>query len=766
MRMIDAQKQIDNMPSLVFAAKDRSGKGYVCPFCGSGSHSAHGTGVTTKDGVHYTCWSCSKIKNNDILDIYAMINDIQLDKSHYRQKVTAAAQAACITIDNNIEEPKKMSIKKVSENTENKKEEIDNEAEKKLIREDIKKATDGSNTTLADAYFFTRKISPATYTKFGAGAIREYVHPKNRLADKLDFCDKRIIIPTSDCSYVARAIDNDAKIKKINAGHKSLFNAKVLSRLKYTSVLVVEGEIDVMSIYEAQELNTTVDAVGLGGTTGGNLLVKYIKDNKIEVNKPIIIALDNDAAGKKASNEIKKLLDSENIPAQIAADGLWGEKKDANEYLCSCTSQQELTSWCGKLAMMCNSQYSFNVFSDFAKRKKYQEREDAASEAIPTGFSDLDKMLLGGIYNGSVYYIAGLPALGKTTLIHQLGEQIAEQGTNVIYIALEMSSEELYERAISRRTFLKDLEAKTDFLTADYRNIYATSQLDLSSSARQSRFSQRKIDMIEQCKDEYCKNAGSHFFCFESVGDDNWTNVNEILEKYRVAYGKTQCVVLIDYLQLMSNPLNHSATEKQVVDENVKGIKRLARKYDVPVLVISNMSRANYLKKVSFESFKESGAIEYGGDVILGLDLTDIDDVIAQAGMSNAKKKDDDDSNKSSQKSADELVRELLSSNPRRITMTVLKNRKGVPGRKIKWNYFPKYNTFIENHRENTFENTENDNEMNQLADYISSKELDESFSRETDSLHQVVQIDHSKKISNHISQDIDDTDMIKMSNL
>ena len=72
---------------------DRSGKGFICPICGSGSGS-HGTGITTKDGVHFTCWT-GCFTNADIIDIIGL----ETGATDYNSKLQAAAAEYGITID-------------------------------------------------------------------------------------------------------------------------------------------------------------------------------------------------------------------------------------------------------------------------------------------------------------------------------------------------------------------------------------------------------------------------------------------------------------------------------------------------------------------------------------------------------------------------------------------------------------------------------------------------------------------------------------------
>ena len=72
---------------------DNSKQGYICPICGSGSGNK-GTGITTKDGIHFTCWA-GCFSNSDIIDIIGMEQGL----TEYREKLNAAAKELNITID-------------------------------------------------------------------------------------------------------------------------------------------------------------------------------------------------------------------------------------------------------------------------------------------------------------------------------------------------------------------------------------------------------------------------------------------------------------------------------------------------------------------------------------------------------------------------------------------------------------------------------------------------------------------------------------------
>ena len=115
------------------------------------------------------------------------------------------------------------------------------------------------------------------------------------------------------------------------------------------------------------------------------------------------------------------------------------------------------------------------------------------------------------------------------------------------------------------------------------------------------------------------------------------------------------------------------ATDKTNTDKAVLELKRLSRDYKIPVIGISSFNRDSYSNKVSMKSFKESGAIEYGSDVLIGLQLKGADD--KNFDVDKEKQKD-----------------------PREVELVILKNRNGATGKKVNYKYYPMFNFFEEVH--------------------------------------------------------------------
>ena len=283
-------------------------------------------------------------------------------------------------------------------------------------------------------------------------------------------------------------------------------------------------------------------------------------------------------------------------------------------------------------------------------------KESANTPAIPTGFEELDRVLDGGLYAG-LYCVGAISSLGKTTFVMQIADQVAQQGQDVIFFSLEMSRYELMAKSISRTTFLiadEKREAKT------VRGI--------SVGARYKTYTQKETELIKQSVFEYSE-YGKNIYIVEGDAGITADKIRGLVKEYTEETGKTP-IVIIDYLQLIA-PHSERATDKQAIDRSVSELKRISRDYKAPVIAISSLNRQSYKDEANMAAFKESGAIEYSSDVLIGMQLKG-------AGGNNfdvdaAKKKD-----------------------PREVEVVILKNRNGKTGAKLDYRYYAAFNFFEE----------------------------------------------------------------------
>ena len=171
---------------------------------------------------------------------------------------------------------------------------------------------------------YHRGLSNQTLEHFGCGFDPSWQNPTNEYERQLP----RLIIPTGEHSYLARLAvklpddkEND-RFRCRKVGKVPIFNSSVLKEDK--PVFVVEGEIDAMSFHDVG-----ANAVGLGGTSGVNALLKTFEQE--HPKQPIVVALDNDTAGRNAKSRLIEGLDRLGV-MYIVAD-VCAPYKDANEAL-------------------------------------------------------------------------------------------------------------------------------------------------------------------------------------------------------------------------------------------------------------------------------------------------------------------------------------------------------------------------------------------------------------------------------------------------
>ena len=84
-------------------------------------------------------------------------------------------------------------------------------------------------------------------------------------------------------------------------------------------------------------------------------------------------------------------------------------------------------------------------------------RKSKGLNKIPTGFTELDDVLGGGIPYNSLTVLGALPGLGKSTFMFQIAEHMASKGVKVLIFSMEMSTEQITAKSISRETFVQNL---------------------------------------------------------------------------------------------------------------------------------------------------------------------------------------------------------------------------------------------------------------------------------------------------------------------
>lgn len=624
----------------------KKGSQYICPVCGSGTgKNKTPAGSITPDKQSYHCFSCEF--HGDIFDLIGQVEGIidQADKFNRTYEILNIH-----TEQNRRSSPINTDVLLSSE----------------LAVTDLTDYYRECHTRAEETdYFAFRGISKTTVDKFMLGFDPAWRSPKALREGKNPPASSRIIIPTTNQSYVARATDRNAdpKYKSIKEGISELFNREALWGID--PVFVVEGEIDALSVLEVG-----YQAVALGSTSNKRKLIELCQTTPPLVT--VILSLDNDEAGKKAQGELKNELEPLKIPVLEA--NISGAYKDPNEAL---TTNRGLFLQAVNDAVTYAMQYAQEIeetkkSESEARRKKYidetsvtakiddfigQIKANADTPVIPTGFTELDDILDEGLYEG-LYIIGAISSLGKTSFALQVADQIAQQGQDVLIFTLEMAKTELMAKSISRITYL---ECKGNAN-------HAKTTRGITAGKRYASYSKDERSLIDNSIKIYSGYTDC-LFIYEGVGDIGTAQVREIVETHVKVTGHKP-VIVIDYLQILT-PQEQRGSDKQNTDKAVFELKRLSRDYKIPVIAISSLNRENYTTAINMSAFKESGAVEYSSDVLLGLQLVG-------AG------KDNFDANAEKKK------------DPRQIELKVLKNRNGAMGDSVYFDYYPKFNYFKE----------------------------------------------------------------------
>lgn len=490
----------------------------------------------------------------------------------------------------------------------------------------------------AQAYLTLRGISQETASRYWLGYDRKM---------------KRLVIPAGTGSYVARTILPDGKPRYYNpAGvDVEVFNKRALYGDDGRPVFVTEGAVDALSIIEAGGL-----AVAINSASNVRKFLNVVDQRRPD--RSIIICMDNDDRGRAAAQELAAGLRDRDISAVTA--NICGQYKDPNERLVNDREgiERDIQASERRTCKPDNTAEYITMLmgAEIAQLRKQSDRK--------TGFQNLDREA-GSIYAG-LYVIGGISSVGKTTFVSQMADQMAAQGQHVLFFSLEQSRLEMVSKSISRITAQADPDR-------------GVTSLQIRTGAQGT--------SIKAATEKYLKDVGDRVSIIEANLACTPALIREYTEQYIRNNGGIRPTVIVDYLQVLQSDVDPETGRKptdprQSVDHNVTALKRMSRALEIPVFVLSSVSRSNYLVQIDFESFKESGGIEYTADVVWGLQLAAIHDTVF-----------DGDPRKDVSKKRDRIA-EAKEATPREIELVCLKNRYGKSRYSADFTYYPQYDLF------------------------------------------------------------------------
>jgi replicative DNA helicase len=451
-------------------------------------------------------------------------------------------------------------------------------------------------------------------------------------------------------------------------------------------IFICEGWADSLSL-----LQSGFQAVALNSIQNINMFIDKIKsfdDEQKELLKAdsFLLALDRDKAGKEATEILMQELQEMGFTKIFdVSNFIITTGKDINEAYIKDREQVEKkaneiyknpnTDILKRLYEDGNS--SINCLNDFLN-----SFEKPRQKAISTGFKSLDSVLYGGFFTG-LYILGAVSSLGKTSLALQIASSIAENGKDVLIFSLEMSKRELLAKIISRFTFENCRDSARN--TIEILNNF-TSKDDEAKAIRQRENRNSAFDRL--------KEFANRIYISEGIGDININAIRSRIEEHIKITGNIP-FILIDYVQIIC-PLDFKMTDKQATDRNITELKRISRDFNCVILGISSFNRESYKEEVSLTSFKESGAIEYGSDVLIGLQYKALEKEEKFSPTKGKELETDAQYNKRKQLFYKELEEKRAKGEFIPLQVKILKNRNGRIG-KTDIYFKPPYNYFTDN---------------------------------------------------------------------
>tara|TARA_B100000809_G_scaffold15399_1_gene13855 strand:- start:141 stop:1559 length:1419 start_codon:yes stop_codon:yes gene_type:complete len=214
---------------------------------------------------------------------------------------------------------------------------------------------------------------------------------------------------------------------------------------------------------------------------------------------------------------------------------------------------------------------------------------------VPSGLTDLDDRL-GGMHKSDLIIIAGRPSMGKTALATNIAfhaaKKIQDDGrkSSVAFFSLEMSSEQLSTRILAEQSRIK------------------------SNDIRRGRISEEQFDKFI----ETSKNISELPLYIDETPAISIAAMSNRARRIKRLFGLD--LIVVDYIQLMKGTTFNKDGRVQEISQITQGLKAVAKELSVPVLALSQLSRAVEQRdnhKPQLSDLRESGSIEQDADVVM-----------------------------------------------------------------------------------------------------------------------------------------------------
>lgn len=350
-------------------------------------------------------------------------------------------------------------------------------------------------------------------------------------------------------------------------------------------IFLVEAYICALSIYQCGG-----NAIPCNGVGYQSIL------QALGARRPLfLVAFDQDERGEQAAQRFVQ--DYTAMGGQARIVSLSGMYKDPNERLMH--DPVGLQQAVDQALAGAQTVQPFPSFQSYLNGQFFTDLSARAEQAgCLTGWAGIDRQL-GGLTPG-LYILGGVPSVGKTTFLGQMAVHLAEQGNSVLFLSYEQSPFEFTCKALARMSYLKQTKP---FVSRDLVHGFCD-------------------DRVREMAAQYAHEALD--LCVLKVHD----TAEQLGERIRqFAADREHPIVVIDYLQFIpgsgSDPRLNNDRALQILSQATAGL-------EVILILVSSFNRSSYLLPVTFESFKESGNVEYYADGLWGLSYSVLSSAVFQ----------------------------------------------------------------------------------------------------------------------------------------
>jgi len=647
-------ERVKDGASLKAYAEDKLEKargGYICPECGSGTGPKKTPAFSiTPDGKRWKCFSCGT--GGDVFDLAGIINGTD-DKAEQLQIVASWAGIAIegAARDTTMYWDDPIGCKGSGAKEERARRRAEREAERRAQMPDYTVGRQAERERIKAAQEAIKTHQEAVAYLEGRGFTRDEIE---RFQFGYDVEKKRVVIPWRGCDYyhIDRAIDGRepkyTKPKTEVVGPQPVDNPDTIEE---SHVFIVEGMLDALAVEAVGQ-----PAVGLAGTAYRAVLESLASRGYRGV---VVLMLDADKDGRAAQEKAAAMAEELHLlHLEVDAEESLGAKDAA----AALAANRELV----RIALESIALQAEGLAEARAEEAEREAREAlmvqdpteiaaellacrGMSDPISTGFSSLDLVMNGGIRPG-LMVLGAVSSAGKTTLIVQMADHMAAAGYPVLFVTIEQSGREIVAKSLSR------MMAQSGFKSVGL--------WDMSWRKNRETWSEAKNRALFDAVEEYSVAIAPNLRIMAANEQPGVGNIRAAAERMADERGRAP-VVFIDYLQLLRSK-DERSTDKQAADFNVSMLRRMARDMEAPVVVVSSLNRTSYSGAIEMESFKESGGIEYGADVLLGLQPRNMEQRLDDVKGEDARKK-----------AAKDITKAFRRSTERKSELVVLKNRNG-----------------------------------------------------------------------------------------